>query len=309
MIPSNVGTYRIVREIGSGAMGSVYEAVDTVVERRVAIKMLRAEIARQPELVSRFRSEAVTQGRLSHPNIAMLHTFFREGDDYYIVMEFVSGQSLESIIQRSKGLELPTSIRIMEQILDGLYHAHCAGILHRDIKPSNILVTADERVKLTDFGIARLLGSSRMTRTGHIIGTLEYMAPERIKGDESDLRSDLYSAGIVLYEMVTGKLPFTGSSDYDLIKAQVEDPIPTLREALARPVPAEWESVVRRALAKAPGERFQDARAFRDALPQAETAEPESRALKPMRATPGPNMVSETGSSCAPKPQASLQSV
>ncbi len=268
MIGGTIQNYRIVRELGAGAMGAVYEGVDTLVERPVAIKMLRAEIAKQPELIERFRGEAIALGRLLHPNIAMLYNFFREGEDYYMVMEMVSGQSLEKIIEQAGRLALPDAAHLMGQVLDGLGYAHSMSILHRDVKPANILVTGDGRVKVTDFGIARVLGSSRMTRSGRIIGTLEYIAPERIKGDESDLRSDLYSAGIVLYEMITGKLPFAGTTDYDLIKAQLEQEPPTLSTVLQTQIPEEWENVVRCAMAKSPNERFQNAQAFHNALPR-----------------------------------------
>jgi serine/threonine-protein kinase len=267
MIGSTVQKYRIVRELGSGAMGAVYEAVDTLTERPVAMKVLRAELARQPELIDRFRSEAVTLARLNHPNIAILYDFFLEKEDYYMAMEFVRGQPLESVIRSSGCLDPKMAARVMSQVLDGLAHAHSMGVLHRDIKPANIMVTSDGRVKVTDFGIARVLGSSRMTRTGRIIGTLEYIAPERIRGDESDPRSDLYSAGVVLYEMLTGKLPFTAQTDFALIKAHLEEDPPPLAGMLGADSAADWDFVVRKAMAKSAQERFQTAEEFRHGLP------------------------------------------
>jgi serine/threonine protein kinase len=267
MIGKTVQKYRIERELGSGAMGAVYQAVDTLTERPVAMKVLRAELAHQPELIERFRSEAVTLARLNHPNIAILYDFFLDGEDYYMCMEFVRGQSLESVIRSAGCLDANMAARIMSQVLAGLTHAHSMGVLHRDIKPANILVTGDGRVKVTDFGIARVLGSSRMTRTGRIIGTLEYIAPERIRGDESDPRSDLYSAGVVLYEMLTGKLPFIGQTDFELIKAQLEQEPPGLGEVHGCASPEEWEAVVGKAMAKSTAERFQTAEDFGLALP------------------------------------------
>jgi len=267
IIGSRVQKYQIVRELGSGAMGAVYEAVDTLTERPVAMKVLRAELAKQPELIERFRSEAVTLARLNHPNIALLYDFFLEAGDYYMAMEFVRGQSLELFIRRERCLQASVAGSIMQQTLNGLAHAHSMGVLHRDIKPANILITDDMRVKVTDFGIARVLGSSRMTRHGRIIGTLEYIAPERIKGDETDARSDLYSAGVVLYEMLTGRLPFTGNTDFELIKAQLEQEPAPLREVLGSPHAEEWDAVVRTAMAKLPDQRFQTAEAFCEALP------------------------------------------
>jgi serine/threonine-protein kinase len=267
MIGSTVQKYKIVRELGSGAMGAVYEAVDTLTERPVAMKVLRAELARQPELIERFRTEAVTLARLNHPNIALLYDFFLEAGDYYMAMEFVRGQSLETLIRKERCLEASVAGSIMQQMLAGLAHAHSMGVLHRDIKPANVLITEDMRVKVTDFGIARVLGSSRMTRHGRIIGTLEYIAPERIRGIETDARSDLYSAGVVLYEMLTGRLPFSGQTDFELIKAQLEQEPPPIGQILGTAANAEWEGVVRVAMAKSPDERFQTAEAFSAALP------------------------------------------
>ena len=266
-VGGTIQNYRVVRELGTGAMGAVYEGLDTLIERPVAIKMLRAEIARQPELIERFRTEAITLAKLNYPNIALLYNFFRDGEDYFMVMEYVAGRTLENIIRESSRLDTDLTARIMRQTLDGLAHAHSMGVLHRDVKPANIMVTADGRAKVTDFGIARVLGSSRQTRTGRIIGTLEYIAPERIRGDESDPRSDLYSSGVVLFEMLTGRLPFTADTDFALIKAHTEEPPPRLADVLGERLPEEWEQVVMRAMAKSPDDRFQSAEEFRDAIP------------------------------------------
>jgi eukaryotic-like serine/threonine-protein kinase len=272
MIGKTIQNYRIVSELGVGAMGAVYEGVDTFVERPVAIKVLRAELARQPELIERFRSEAITLARLNHPNVALLYNFFREGEDYYMAMEFVRGQSLESIIRSSGRLQADFAARILAQTLDGLAHAHSMGVLHRDIKPANILVTRDGRVKVTDFGIARVLGSSRMTRHGRIIGTLEYIAPERIRGDESDSRSDLYAAGVVLYEMLAGKLPFTAQTDFELIKAHLELEPPVLEQICGSTASAAWDAIIHKAMAKSVEQRFQTAEEFAQALPGLESS-------------------------------------
>jgi tRNA A-37 threonylcarbamoyl transferase component Bud32 len=309
MIGKVVGNYRIVRELGVGAMGSVYEGVDVMVERRVAIKMLRAEIARQPDLIERFRVEAVTLAKLNHPNIATLYAFFREGEDFYMVMEFVRGRTLEDVIEQSGRLPAATVADILSQTLDGMAHAHQLGILHRDIKPANIMITAEGRVKVTDFGIARVLGSSRMTREGRIIGTLEYIAPERIKGEETDARSDLYSAGIVLYEALSGRLPFISSTDFALMQAHLETAPPPLA-TIGIDCPPELEAILARALAKAPGDRFQSAGEFRDALVSFMPAKPTATAavagMKPTRlAAPEPalaptRLVGTSGVAAAP---------
>ncbi len=266
MIGSTVLNYRIVQELGTGAMGTVYEAVDTLVERPVAIKVLRTELARQPELVERFRSEAVTLARLNHPNIALLYNFFQQGGDYFMAMEFVRGRPLESLMSSTGRMEPELAASVMSQILDGVAHAHRMGVLHRDIKPANVLVTGDGHVKVTDFGIARVLGSSRTTRHGRIIGTLEYIAPERIRGDESDPRSDLYSAGVVLYEMLAGRLPFTGQTDFELLKAHLEQEPPTLDVVTGSLAGDRWNEIVHRAMAKPPEKRFQSAEEFQQAV-------------------------------------------
>jgi serine/threonine-protein kinase len=311
MIGQNVGSYRIVRELGAGAMGAVYEGVDLMLERPVAIKMLRAEIARQPELIERFRVEAVTLARLNHPNIATLYAFFRERDEYYMVMEFVRGQTLERLIQISGRLAPGQAGDILRQTLDGMAHAHALGILHRDIKPANIMVTPEGTVKVTDFGIARLLGSSRMTREGRIIGTLEYIAPERIRGEEADIRSDLYSAGVVLYEGLAGRLPFVSDTDFALIEAHLKQAPPALRE-LSVDCPPALEAAVRRALAKSPADRYPSAEEFGGALaaalPQRGTRSAVSPGgvayLKPTRLAGSEPALAETRLAGTPAPPA-----
>ncbi|MBN1567262.1 MAG: serine/threonine protein kinase [Acidobacteria bacterium] len=265
MIGTVIGNYRIVRELGQGGMGAVYEGIDVMVERPVAVKMLRAEIARNPEVIERFRVEAVTLARLNHPCIATLYSFFREGENYYMVMEFVRGDTLENMIRRSGRLAPEYTAEILAQTLDGMAHAHSMGVLHRDIKPANIMITTEGRVKVTDFGIARVLGSSRMTRDGRIIGTLEYLAPERIRGEEADIRSDLYSVGVVMYEAISGRLPFTADTDYDLMQAHLNQPPPSLLSQGLQ-CPGWVHTVLSRALAKSRDERFQSAEEFRDTL-------------------------------------------
>ena len=261
MIGTCVGNYHVVRELGSGAMGTVYEAVDTLVHRPVALKVLRPGLAKEPDLVERFRTEAMTLARLNHPNIALLYSFFQHDGEYFMAMEYVHGRPLESLLSNSQLVTPGSAASIMSQVLEGMAHAHRMGVLHRDIKPANILVAEDGRVKVTDFGIARMLGSSRATRHGRIIGTLEYIAPERIRGNESDPRSDLYSAGIVLYEMLAGRLPFTHQTDYELLKAHLEQDPPALPD-LGGHSPSPWNPVIQRALAKSPEQRFQSAEEF-----------------------------------------------
>lgn len=265
MIDRTVSHYKIIDKLGEGGMGAVYRGVDLMLDRPVAIKVLHPHISRQPGVVERFRSEAALLARLSDPNIATLYSFFREGDEFFMIMELVNGQTLASLMRR-KALGGPEgAVAITSKVLSALDHAHRLGILHRDIKPANILVTDDGTVKITDFGIARALGSERLTRDMRVVGTLEYVAPERIRGEEGDLRSDIYSVGAVLYEMLANRLPFERNSDFDLMRAHLEEaPLP-LREAGPH-IPPALESVVLRALAKRPEDRFSTAKEMRDAL-------------------------------------------
>lgn len=265
MIRQKIGQYQILEQIGTGGMGAVYRGIDRMLEREVAIKMLRPELARDHQLVKRFRTEAVTLARLNHPHIATLYSFFREDEDFFMVMEFVPGQTLEDVLIQSGALPLERARSIFDQALQGIEHAHRHGIIHRDIKPSNIVLAREGTVKVMDFGIARVLGTARMTQTGRLIGTLEYMAPEQVQGREGDARSDIYALGVLLYEMLTGRVPFEADSDYALMQAQIEQPPPPPRTLLPD-LPAAVEAVILRALAKDPEERFQTASALRDAI-------------------------------------------
>ncbi|MCW5979801.1 MAG: serine/threonine protein kinase [Bryobacteraceae bacterium] len=265
MIGQTIGNYRIVRRLGAGGMGEVHEAIDLMLERPVAIKMLRPEITGQPEFLERFRAEAVTLAKLNHPSIATLYGFFQEREQWFMVMEFVRGKTLEAMIAASGRLPADFSAHVLRQTLRGMAHAHAIGVMHRDIKPANIMITGDGSVKLTDFGIARIVGSTRMTRTGGLIGTLEYIAPERIRGEEADIRSDLYSAGVVLFEMLAGRLPFVSETDFGLMQAHLKQAPPSLGE-LGLAAPEGLEEIVQKGLAKQPGDRYQTAQEFHDAL-------------------------------------------
>lgn len=258
-------TYRIEQKIGEGGMGAVYRGRDLILDRNVAVKALRPELAQQPDLVSRFREEARTLAKLNHTNVTAIYSFLPHGDNYAMVMEFVAGKPLDKILEERGALDVTTAARLFCQALEGVAQAHALGIVHRDIKPANLLVTALGEVKVTDFGIARVLGTARQTRTGKLIGTLEYMSPEQVRGKDSDARADVYALGILLYEMVTGRVPFNCDSDFELIHAQVEENPPPPREFNAA-LPASVELAILRALAKDPAARFQSVSEFRAAI-------------------------------------------
>jgi serine/threonine-protein kinase len=267
MIGYVVGNYKITEKIGEGGMGAVFKGIDMMLEREVAIKMLRPELASQPQVVERFRSEAVTLAKLNHPNIATLFSFLRQGEDFFMVMEYVRGETLDSVIRKHGAMSIERAIAMFCQALEGIEHAHRLDIIHRDIKPANMMLTDTGTIKVMDFGIARVLGTSRLTRQGSIVGTIEYMSPEQVRGEETDARSDIYSLGILLYEMLTGRVPFQSDSEFALMKSQIED-APTPPRSFAMHIPLVVEQAIMRSLAKKPDARYQTAGEFRAVLLQ-----------------------------------------
>src|SRR5919198_920399 len=240
MIGQIVGNYKIEQKLGEGGMGAVFRGVDMMLEREVAIKFLRPELSAQPQVVERFRSEAVTLAKLNHPNIATLYNF----------------------IQQRGAIPAEQAIPLFCQVLDGIQHAHDFGIIHRDIKPANMMLTEKGTLKVLDFGIARILGTARMTRQGNIIGTIEYMSPEQVRGFETDARSDIYSLGMLLYEMLTGRCPFDMQNEFELMKAQIEQ-YPAPPRQLNPAIPEAAEQAIWRSIQKDPAQRFQSASDFR----------------------------------------------
>ncbi len=265
MIGRTIGQYKITDKLGEGGMGSVYKAVDGMVNRPVAIKLLHQYTSREAPVIERFRSEASLLAKLHHPNIATLFTFFCEDGEFFMVMEFVGGVTLSSLV-RDRGPVAPAeAVRLIIQVLNGLEHAHQFGVFHRDIKPANILVTESGEVKITDFGIARAFGTERLTRDARLVGTIEYLAPERIMGQEGDERSDLYAVGVLLYELLTNRVPFEHNTDFELMRAHLEQLPPPLHLSSSG-VPEALDRVVMRALAKQPEDRFATASEMRNAL-------------------------------------------
>jgi serine/threonine-protein kinase len=261
-----IGQFEVQELLGEGGIGQVYAARDTVLDRMVAIKSLRAELLSDKSFVARFRGEAKNLALLSHPNITTLYTLLEEGGSLYMVMEMVRGQTLEAILeQRGAPFTTQEALAIVAQAADGLSYAHEMGIVHRDIKPANLILTGSGLLKIMDFGIARAQGTQRMTRDGSIVGTLAYMSPEQCRGQEVDGRTDQYSLGIVLYEMLTGKVPFEATTDYELMQAHINSP----PEWPSRRVPGiapHAEKALMKALSKKAHDRFPTPTAFKEAL-------------------------------------------
>jgi eukaryotic-like serine/threonine-protein kinase len=263
---TRIGPYELRELLGEGGIGRVYAAYDTVLQREVAIKSLRPELLSDSNFLARFRAEATSLARLNHPNITTVHTLINEGRNLYMVMELVRGETLENLLKRRDGaLGVRESLAIMGQSADGLAYAHSMGVIHRDIKPANLMITGAGLVKIMDFGIARARGSQRLTRTGSMVGTLAYMAPEQLRGEPGDERSDLYSLAIVLYEILSGATPFSATSDYELMQAQIHARPPPLSSAIPG-VTGRIERALMKALAKKPDQRFATLREFKDAL-------------------------------------------
>ncbi|HZY98337.1 MAG TPA: Stk1 family PASTA domain-containing Ser/Thr kinase [Candidatus Baltobacteraceae bacterium] len=262
--------YRLDRKLGEGGMAIVYCGTDIVLRRRVAVKVLRAQYAADEEFVRRFYQEAESAARLSHPNIVNTYDVGRENDTYFIVMELVDGPSLAEIISADGKLPEPVAIDYATQIASGLSYAHRVGLLHRDIKPANVLVTKDDVVKLSDFGIARAVSQQTMTLTkpGLVMGSVYYMPPEQALGTDLHEASDLYSLGVVLFQMLTGKLPFTGESPVSVALKHVHDPVPTIDSKESGVSPA-LVAIVNRLLQKKPENRFQSASELATALREA----------------------------------------
>ncbi|MCE5167945.1 Stk1 family PASTA domain-containing Ser/Thr kinase [Paenibacillus profundus] len=252
------GRYEIIARVGGGGMALVYKALDNLLNRYVAVKVLRQQFVHDEEFIRRFRREAQSAASLSHPNVVSIYDVGQEEDTHFIVMEYIEGHNLNEIIQERAPLQTEEAVRISIQICDALEHAHQNRIIHRDIKPHNILIGKNGRVKVTDFGIARAVTSSTITQTGSVVGSVHYFSPEHAKGVLTGEKSDLYSLGIVLYQMLTGKLPFLGESPISVALKHLQEPFDEPR--LVNPhIPQSVENIILKSMRKNPAERYQSA--------------------------------------------------
>jgi serine/threonine protein kinase len=260
--------------VGRGGMGSVYKAYDSRLRRWVALKVMHADLGLRPGFIDRFIREAQVAAMLEHPNIVTVYDVEQLGDSIQMVMSWIEGEDLQHILERENALPPERAARLLDQLASALDNAHLREhpVLHRDIKPSNIMITPNDRVVLTDFGIARLIGDVSLTLTGQIVGTPAYMAPELVQGEEADGRADVYAVGVVLYQMLTGQVPFHAQTPLALLHAQISTPPPAPR-LIAPSLPESVDAVLLKALAKDPDARYQTAgelaRAFRAAIGRA----------------------------------------
>lgn len=253
------GRYQIIERIGGGGMALVYKAQDLLLNRFVAVKVLRQQFVNDEEFIRRFRREAQSAASLSHPNVVSIYDVGEEDETHYIVMEYVEGQNLNEIIKDRAPLQVDEAVRIASQICDALDHAHHNQIIHRDIKPHNILIGRNGRVKVTDFGIARAVTSATITQTGSVLGSVHYFSPEHAKGVTTGEKSDLYSLGIVLYQMLTGKLPFLGESPISVALKHLQEEFVEPRQVNSM-IPQSVENIILRSMRKNPAERYQSAK-------------------------------------------------
>ncbi len=268
--PEAIGKYRVTRPLGKGAMGMVYEGFDPIIERRVAIKTILGEYleaAEMQEAVARFKREAQAGGRLQHPSIVGVYEYGQDGEMAFIVMEYVEGRELKRMLADGPRFELIEIFEIMKQLLGALDYSHKQGVVHRDIKPANVMIMPGPKVKVMDFGIARLASSS-LTQVGTVVGTPTHMSPEQLMGIPADGRADIWSSGVILYELLTGSNPFLAETPAAVMHRVLQlqpDPPSTINASL----PPGFDGVIARALAKKADERFQTAKEFQSALLQA----------------------------------------
>lgn len=251
--------YEIIKTIGEGGMANVYLANDTILDRKVAIKVLRGDLSNDEKFIRRFKREALSVSNLSHPNIVEVYDVGEEDGNYYIVMEYIEGKTLKQLLQKRGALTLNEVIDIMTQLTDGLAHAHEAYIIHRDIKPQNIMIEDNGLVKITDFGIAMALNSTQLTQTNSVMGSVHYLPPEQANGKGSTVKSDIYSLGILMYELLTGSVPFKGDTAVEIALKHMKEKIPSIRKQNPT-IPQSVENIVLKATAKNSKNRYDNVR-------------------------------------------------
>ena len=292
--------YQIIKSIGEGGMANVYLAYDTILDRNVAVKVLRGDLATDEKFVRRFQREALSASSLSHPNIVEVYDVGEDNGQYYIVMEYIEGCQLKQLLKKRGRLTLSEVIDIMLQITDGLSVAHDAYIIHRDIKPQNIMILDSGLVKITDFGIAMAMNSTQLTQTNSVMGSVHYLPPEQANGKGSTLQSDIYSMGILMYELLTGELPYKGDNAVEIALKHLKEKIPSVREKLPE-IPQSVENIIIKATAKNPKNRYADARSMNEDL---RTCLDDSRANEPKIVLPYPEFDEDR----KPKSSTKLQS-
>jgi len=270
--------YQIIKAIGEGGMANVYLAYDTILDRNVAVKILRGDLSNDEKFVRRFQREALSASSLAHPNIVEVYDVGEDNGEYYIVMEYIEGKHLKNLIKKRGKLTLSEVVDIMLQITDGMSVAHDSYIIHRDIKPQNIMILENGLVKITDFGIAMAMNATQLTQTNSVMGSVHYLPPEQASGQGSTLQSDIYSMGIVMYELLTGELPFKGDNAVEIALKHLKEPITDIREQLPN-VPNSIVNIIKKATAKNPKNRYDDARVMHDDL---KTCLDDTRALEPI---------------------------
>jgi serine/threonine-protein kinase len=313
---ATLGRYQVIARMGRGGMADVYKAFQPSLDRYVAIKVLHPSMVEEPEFVGRFQREAKNVARLRHPNIIQVFDYDNQGETYYMVMEYLDGPTLkaalEEVHRRNEEMPLPVALRIVSDVGAALAYAHEMGVVHRDIKPANIMLDRSGRVILTDFGIAKILTGTKVTVTGTVLGTPAYMSPEQGMGEPGDSRSDIYSLGVVLYELATGRLPYDADTPLAVLLKHVHDPLPMPR-TVNPSLPEEIERIILRALAKGAADRYQTVQAMLDdiaglppaTVPAAQPGALNTRAL----AARAPQSVASTPARPTPPPSRTTGSI
>lgn len=269
--------YQIIKTIGEGGMANVYLAYDTILDRNVAVKVLRGDLATDEKFVRRFQREALSASSLSHPNIVEVYDVGEDNGSYYIVMEYIEGKHLKQLLKKRGNLTLTEVVDIMLQVTDGMSSAHDSYIIHRDIKPQNIMILENGLIKITDFGIAMALNSTQLTQTNSVMGSVHYLPPEQASGKGATIQSDVYSMGILMYELLTGTLPFRGDNAVEIALKHIKEPFPSVKDKVPN-LPQSIENIIMRATAKNVKNRYADAKEMHDDL---KTALSDSRASEP----------------------------